>query len=124
MQYLILAIYWYSTKPIYLSMIPYAVFSFFHAITYLRQSVIPTFVPSVVPPPGSNIEPPPGIFLGISRGISRWVKANYDWAMGFVSTVEVVGIMGWLIVNAITFRISLLTPLVFSQFLRLRYGFP
>ncbi|GAA5979798.1 hypothetical protein JCM11641_002697 [Rhodosporidiobolus odoratus] len=130
-QYLLLAGWWFVQKPITLTLLPFCTFSLFHTLTFLRTSVLPK-VPS--PTPGqkksatgtpaatataSGVPDAPGV--KVSRGIQTWVKAHYEQAMLFVAFIEVVGVFGRLLLGAITFQNSLLSPLFFAHFLRLRY---
>ncbi|GAA6003395.1 hypothetical protein JCM10207_000313 [Rhodosporidiobolus poonsookiae] len=123
-QYLLLALYWFLQKPIYVTLIPFATFSLFHTLTFLRTSVLPK-VPSA--PAGSSsaakaaaAQPQtPGAKL--SKAIQVFVKSRYEQAMLFVAFAEVIVVFGRLVLGAITFQNSLLSPLFFAHFLRLRF---
>ncbi|GAA5944148.1 uncharacterized protein JCM15063_000161 [Sporobolomyces koalae] len=123
-QYLLLALYWFLTKPIALTLLPFATFSLFHTLTFLRTSVLPK-VPAT--PNGKNSgasaapQPPTSAGARLSKAIQTWVKANYETAMLFVAYIEVGLVFGRILLGAITFQNSLLTPLIFGHFLRLRY---
>ena len=56
----------------------------------------------------------------LSKSIQTWVKQNYDLAMRFVSYSEVI-IFIRVLFGAILFRNSLLAPLLYAHFLRLRF---
>ncbi|TKA53402.1 hypothetical protein B0A53_04388 [Rhodotorula sp. CCFEE 5036] len=133
-QYLLLALYWFlqaSLKPIYVTLIPFATFSLFHALTFVRTSVLPK------PPAGTGAKSTSGSGSGsgstqaqqqamsagaqASKMIQTWVKANYEKAMQFVAFVEVVVVFGRVLFGALLFQNSLLAPLFFAHFLRLRY---
>ncbi|SCZ92429.1 BZ3500_MvSof-1268-A1-R1_Chr5-2g07848 [Microbotryum saponariae] len=119
-QYLILAVYWFLQKPIYITLIPFATFSLFHTLTFVRTSVLPK--PPSTPAGASKTAAPPATGQAkLSKQIQTWVKANYEKAMLFVAFVEVVLVFGRVLLGAITFRNSLLAPLFFAHFLRLRY---
>ncbi|RUS17177.1 hypothetical protein BC937DRAFT_90299 [Endogone sp. FLAS-F59071] len=120
-QYLFLAFYWYSNAPIFFTLIPFATFSTFHTLSYLRTSIIPTLFPVVSVQAASSAPAPSGFSAQISQFIKQWTDHNYGPAMQFVSYVEVVGVMGRLLLGAITFQTSFLAPLVYAHFLRLRY---
>ncbi|ORY90835.1 hypothetical protein BCR35DRAFT_107887 [Leucosporidium creatinivorum] len=124
-QYLILAVYWFLQKPIYVTLIPFATFSLFHTLTFIRTTVLPK--PPATPAgaakgtTGATTAPPAPGTAKISKQIQAWVKAHYEQAMLFVSFVEVVVVFGRVFLGAITFQNSLLAPLFFAHFLRLRY---
>jgi hypothetical protein len=44
-QYLLLAMYWWFSKPIFFTLVPYVTFSLFHVLTFLRTTVIPMVFP-------------------------------------------------------------------------------
>ncbi|WFD34533.1 hypothetical protein MCUN1_001374 [Malassezia cuniculi] len=90
-QYLAIAIYWSWIKPI--SIIPAT-----------RSADGTTQVA------GGNA----------SKFIQTWVKENYDRAMRFVSYAE-VAIFARVFVGALLLRNSLIAPLLYAHFLRLRF---
>ncbi|CAO3694363.1 unnamed protein product [Umbelopsis ramanniana] len=122
-QYFMLAFYWYCNKPITVTLVPFATYSVFHASSYLRSNVIPTLFP--VTSSQSNGEAAAAANNAwqtkFQRKIKAWTDMRYGTAMKFVAQVEVVGVMGRLILGAITFQSSLLAPLLFAHFLRLRF---
>ncbi|RUP48265.1 hypothetical protein BC936DRAFT_144773 [Jimgerdemannia flammicorona] len=127
-QYLFLAFYWYSNSPILVTLIPFATFSAFHTLGYLRTNIIPTFFPTNATSQATNSAASSsaptssaGFPTQISLAIKKWTDQNYGPAMQFVSYIEVVGVMGRLLLGAITFQTSFLAPLVYAHFLRLRY---
>ncbi|GAA5885966.1 hypothetical protein JCM16303_003045 [Sporobolomyces ruberrimus] len=126
-QYLLLALYWFLTKPIALTLLPFATFSLFHTLTFLRTSVLPK-VPAAPSSSSKNsssssaaAQAPTSAGARLSKTIQTWVKANYETAMLFVAYIEVGLVFGRILLGAITFQNSLLTPLIFGHFLRLRY---
>ncbi|GAA6020165.1 hypothetical protein JCM11491_005551 [Sporobolomyces phaffii] len=125
-QYLLLALYWFLTKPIALTLLPFATFSLFHTLTFLRTSVLPK-VPATPSASSKNAASqqaqaaPASAGAKLSKAIQTWVKANYETAMLFVAYIEVGLVFGRILLGAITFQNSLLTPLIFGHFLRLRY---
>ncbi|GAA5913380.1 uncharacterized protein JCM6883_003058 [Sporobolomyces salmoneus] len=130
-QYLLLALYWFLTKPIAVTLLPFATFSLFHTLTFLRTSVLPK-VPTAPSKSSSSSssssssaaaaqQQPTSAGARLSKGIQTWVKANYETAMLFVAYIEVGLVFGRILLGAITFQNSLLTPLIFGHFLRLRY---
>jgi transmembrane protein 33 len=136
-QYLLLAVYWWFNKPIFVTLIPYVTFSLFHVLTFVRTTVIPMVFPhsSTTPSRSSSAEgsssssnasgtaaagansPPPA---KAAKFIQTWVKANYDPAMRFVAYSE-VAIFARVLFGAVLFKNSLLAPLFYAHFLRLRF---
>ncbi|KAK4049780.1 Transmembrane nucleoporin [Microbotryomycetes sp. JL221] len=118
-QYLLLALYWFMQKPIYVTLIPFATFSLFHTLTFFRTTVLPKPPTAAA---GSKTAPQPTTASAkLSKQIQTWVKANYEKAMLFVSFIEVVLVFGRILLGAITFQNSFLAPLFYAHFLRLRY---
>ncbi|WWC58604.1 uncharacterized protein I303_101147 [Kwoniella dejecticola CBS 10117] len=117
-QYAILALYWWIAKPVNISILPFATFSLFHCLTFMRTNIIPKFVPP--PPAGAQAQRPPVLLENISKKIQLWVKGNYDVAMRFVAYCELL-ICARLILGVLTFRQSFIAPLFMVHFVRLRY---
>jgi len=115
-QYFMLAFFWWSSKPIAFALLPYAIFSLFHALTFIRTTVMPQFLqPGPPAVAGGPPQPHP-----IAKKLQVWVKANYDSAMKVVAYTELV-ILVRVVLGAITFQNSLLSPVVYVHFLRQRY---
>ncbi|KAF9586051.1 hypothetical protein BGW38_010111 [Lunasporangiospora selenospora] len=119
-QYLLMAIFWWRSTPMLTPLIPYAIFAFFNALNYTRTNILPAIFP---PPPAGITDPTATRVTAISRKIQVWTEKNHASAMALVAYVEVVGVMGSLIIGAITFQSSLLSPVVYANFLRFRYFF-
>ncbi|KAJ7139907.1 hypothetical protein C8R44DRAFT_868003 [Mycena epipterygia] len=115
-QYFLLAFFWWSSKPIAMTLLPYAIFSLFHALTFTRTTLMPQFL-APGPPASAGGPPTPH---PIAKRLQAWVKANYDTAMKVVAYTELV-ILVRVFLGAITFQNSLLSPLIFAHFLRQRY---
>ncbi|KAJ3561025.1 hypothetical protein NP233_g10452 [Leucocoprinus birnbaumii] len=117
-QYFLLAIYWWSSrKPIAITLLPYMIFSLFHALTFTRTTLFPQFLP---PGPPATAGGAPGPHP-LAKKLQAWVKghiANYDSAMKVVAYTELVIFVR---VGAITFQNALLAPLIFAHFLRQPY---
>jgi hypothetical protein len=115
-QYFLLAFFWFTGKPVTMSLIPFAIFSLFHALTFTRTTLMPQFLPPTPPAQaGGNPTPHP-----LARKLQIWVKANYDKAMKAVAYAE-LAILVRVILGALTFQNSLLTPIFFAHFVRARY---
>ncbi|KAN0062977.1 Transmembrane nucleoporin [Thecaphora frezii] len=122
-QYLFLALYWFMNKPIFVTLIPYVTFSLFHVLTFVRTTVIPMAFPTPAPPAGGAAgaaAQPQVAPAKAAKFIQGWVKANYDPAMRFVAYAE-VAIFARVLFGALLFRNSLLAPLFYAHFLRLRF---
>ncbi|CAD6580631.1 MAG: hypothetical protein CYPHOPRED_001313 [Cyphobasidiales sp. Tagirdzhanova-0007] len=126
-QYLLLALYWnLAEKPIPLTLIPFATFSLFHTLTFVRSLLPkpPAAAKKTDKPSPAGQTPPAqagGMAVEINKRLQVWVKKNYEGAMLFVSYFEVIAVMGRVILGGVTFRNSLITPLFYAHFLRLRY---
>ncbi|KAL7423821.1 Transmembrane nucleoporin [Cryptotrichosporon argae] len=120
-QYGLLALYWFISKPINITILPFATFSLFHCATFFRTNILPKFIPK--PPagaPAGQARPPPGWADNLSRQIQLWVKGNYDKAMNFVAYAELL-VLARVALGALTFRSSLIAPIFLAHFIRLRY---
>ncbi|KAH9458000.1 hypothetical protein MJO28_005060 [Puccinia striiformis f. sp. tritici] len=117
-QYLVVALYWFFSKPIFVTLLPFAIFSTFHSLSFIRTTFLPK-VPSKKD--ASGAEQPQQVGVVLSRGIQSWVKQNYESAMYCVAFIEVLVIQGRVTLGALTFQNSFLHPLFFAHFLRLRY---
>ena len=113
-QYLVIALYWSYVKPIAITLIPFMTFSLFHLLTFTRATILPA-MSSTRAADGSA--QPGG---GASKMIQSWVKDNYDRAMRFVSYAE-LAIFARVLIGALLLRNSLIAPLLFAHFLRLRF---
>jgi len=115
-QYFLLALFWWTSKPITIALLPYAIFSLFHALTFTRTTLMPQFLPPGPPATaGGAPQPHP-----IAKKLQVWVKANYDTAMKVVAYTELV-IFVRVALGAITFQNAILSPLIYAHFLRQRY---
>ncbi|KAF8528056.1 hypothetical protein BU17DRAFT_81285 [Hysterangium stoloniferum] len=117
-QYFLLAMFWWFSKPIPVALLPYTVFSLFHALTFVRTTVLPMVLPPPPPAPGANAGAPPQSQIG--KAIHNWVKTNYDGAMRLTALAEFV-ILLRVVIGALTFQNSFLIPIVYAHFLRQRY---
>jgi hypothetical protein len=115
-QYFLLAFFWWSSKPIAITLLPYAIFSLFHALTFTRTTLMPQFLPPG--PPATNGGPPQP--HPIAKKLQLWVKSNYDTAMRAVAYIELL-IFLRVFLGAVTLQNSLLSPIVYAHFLRQRY---
>jgi len=120
-QYFLMAILWWFSKPLPLALVPYFVFSLFHGLSFARTNIIPKVFPPTAAPTGPNgaaTNGPP--VPALSRTIQVWVKANYDTAMVVVARLELL-ILLRAILGVLFRKNSLLVPIAYSHFLRSRY---
>lgn len=104
------------------TLVPYVTFSLFHVLTFFRTTVIPMAFPSAAPAPAGKTETAASQTAPAkaSKFVQTWVKKNYDPAMRFVAYSEVF-IFARILLGAVTLRNSLLAPLLYAHFLRLRF---
>lgn len=120
-QYFIMAVLWWFSKPLPLALVPYAVFSLFHALTFVRTTVLPLVIKAPPPPPRANGSAAPASTQSpIAKTIGTWVKANYDIAMVVVARLELI-ILARAVIGVPLFLNSLLIPIAYAHFLRSRY---
>lgn len=115
-QYFLLAFFWWTSKPITLTLLPYAIFSLFHALTFTRTTLMPQILPPT-PPANAGGQPTPHRF---AKKLQTWVKNNYDPAMKAVAFVELI-ILVRVVLGALFLQNSLLSPIIYAHFLRQRY---
>ncbi|KAF9557857.1 hypothetical protein CPC08DRAFT_819645 [Agrocybe pediades] len=115
-QYFLLAFFWWTSKPVAITLLPYMIFSLFHALTFTRTTLMPQFLPQG-PPTTAGGQPQPH---PLAKKLQAWVKANYDTAMKVVAFTE-LAILARVVFGTITFSNSLLAPIIFAHFLRQRY---
>ncbi|KAF9197025.1 hypothetical protein BGZ50_002736 [Haplosporangium sp. Z 11] len=102
-QYLLLAFFWWRSAPRLVALIPYAVYALFNALNYARINLMPE--------------------SALALKIKSWTEQNHGQAMVLVAYVEIIGVMGTLVLQALTFQGSLLWPIAYAFFLRFRYFF-
>ncbi|KAI1302857.1 hypothetical protein EDD11_005461 [Mortierella claussenii] len=133
-QYFLMAIFWWRATPMLAPLIPYTIYASLHVLVYLRTTLLPVAYPETVIQPGSAshpesdsvsnaADPKAAQAAGLSHKIEVWIEKNHAAAMAFVAYFEIIGVMGSLILGALTFQSSLLSPIVYANFLRFRYFF-
>ncbi|PVU96239.1 hypothetical protein BB561_001308 [Smittium simulii] len=126
-QYIILAVFLYTQRPIFVALVPFLIFSVFHASGYLRLTLIPAIYPTVsveienAKRAGSTSTTSLTFPAKVSMFLMSSFTNYYSSALKLVSLWEVSVIMVWVTLFALTFRISLFFPIVYAQFLRIRY---
>ncbi|RPB21979.1 hypothetical protein L211DRAFT_354948 [Terfezia boudieri ATCC MYA-4762] len=123
-QYLVMALIWLYSNSIWFALLPFAVYSTFHFLSYLRTNVIPTFAPAT-PAPGSNPAASPGprptVQHPLSEYIAKFVRQNYDTSMHLVSNLEIF-LWARVFLGALVFKNSWVLLLCYTLFLRIRYA--
>ena len=143
-QYLLLVLYWWTQKPIVLTILPFATFSIFHirastsaddradrAVTFVRTTFLPK--PPAAAKDGKTAPAPTSAGAQLSKQIQTLVKTHYEHAvrptfldarltaqMLFVSYIEIL-IMLRVIVGTVLRWNSFIAPILFAGFLRLRF---
>ncbi|TFY78681.1 hypothetical protein EWM64_g5334 [Hericium alpestre] len=115
-QYFMLAMFWWTSKPVAIALLPYTIFSLFHALTFTRTTLMPQLL-AQGPPTTPNGAPQPH---PLAKRLQVWVKANYDRAMKVVAYTEVL-ILIRVLLGALTLQNSFLTPIAYAHFVRMRY---
>ena len=129
-----MSLYLTSSRSTTVALLPYAIFSLFHALTFTRTTLMPQFLPPGQPATsGGAPQPHP-----LAKKLQAWVKgysknsspgamrlsficaANYDSAMRVVAYTELV-IFVRVLLGALTFQNALVSPLIYGHFLRQRY---
>ncbi|KAI9500355.1 Transmembrane nucleoporin [Coemansia spiralis] len=124
-EYLLLAFYWYVNRPIWVTLIPFVVFSLFHVLTYVRSTLIPTIfplVPAEIQRARQTEQPAMSMAARVSKAMGEWSSKYYTPALREVGVWEAAGICVWLCVGALTLQSPLTAPVVYFQFLRMRYA--
>ena len=101
-----MALCWLYSKPVFFALFPFAVYSTFHFLTYLRQNLIPAVQ-----------SPPPAI----AETISKFVKNNYDASMHLVANLEVF-LWARVFLYCLVFQNSWVLLALYTIFLRARYA--
>lgn len=114
-----MALIWLYSKPIFYALLPFAVYSTFHFLTYLRTNLLPT----ILPPPPSSVASPGGAKpqSALSEFIAKFVKNNYDYSMHLVANLELF-LWARIFCGAIIFRNSWILLAIYTVFLRTRYS--
>ncbi|KAM6497929.1 Uncharacterized protein family UPF0121 [Amanita muscaria] len=115
-QYFVMAFFWWSSKPVTLALLPYAIFSLFHWLTFTRTTLLPQILPSGPPVNGSGAPQP----HPIAKKLQSWVKDNYDGAMRIAAYVELL-ILLRVVLGLLFLQNSFMAPIIYAHFLRQRY---
>jgi len=110
LQYMILALVWMTSPPFFVLLLPYAMFSFFHALEYITGVLFPLFVPN----PSESQK----ALIAKAKNI---INVYQPVTLQFIARLEVVGILPLLLVMVLFRRATFIQPFIFVQFLRFRY---
>jgi len=110
LQYLLLAIVWMTSPPFIMLLIPYTIFSFFHALDYCLNVLFPLFVPN-----------PSNSQKTLVEKIRSFFNTYQPLSIHFIGRLEVVGILPLLIILVLCRRARFIQPFIYVQFLRFRY---
>ncbi|CAO3682643.1 unnamed protein product [Rhizopus stolonifer] len=116
-QYFVLALYWFISSPITVTLIPFFTFSAFHALGYVRTNIIPSVFPTSRN--SSNADAALTWQAKTQQTIKAWSDKYYSIAMRFVAHSEVTIIALRLFLGL--FRLKFVPIFLFAQFLRFRY---
>lgn len=78
-----MALLWLFSRQYPLAMLPYAVYSIFHVLTYTRGILLPTIQPPAAAPAGQKPQA-----SALADTIGRFVKDYYDASMSIVAGLE------------------------------------
>ncbi|KAK9461070.1 uncharacterized protein V1516DRAFT_674948 [Lipomyces oligophaga] len=105
-QYLLIALLWFISKPLFFTTLPFAIYSAFHVLTYLRTNLLPAL--------GQASSAP------LPTKIQTFVDNYNDKCTSLVANLELV-LFVRLFLRALTFRRgSWITLLIYGSFVRLR----
>lgn len=117
-----MALVWLCSREIFLALLPFAIYSFFHVATYTRTYLIPTIQPPKPTEAGSPSSRTAPKQSPIAETIGRFVKKYYDAGMGIVASLE-LSLLIRLVGTAFTFSSGSWVLLVtYFWFFRARYS--
>lgn len=111
-----MALVWLFSRQIPLAVLPFAVYSVFHVLTYVRTNLLPTIQPQAT---SDGSKPKPS---GLSEAIGKFVKEYYDGSMTLVAVLE-IALWFRVIGSALLFQKgSWILLAVYTVFFRARYA--
>ncbi|ORX93326.1 hypothetical protein K493DRAFT_375377 [Basidiobolus meristosporus CBS 931.73] len=112
-QYFVMTIIWLLSSPVLITLIPFGAYSSFHVIDYIRTTMLPILFPTA---------DKRGVSEQSIGAVKQFEDAYYEKCIGFISYIEVLGVMLILLKETFTLRISPLAVFFYGNFLRLRYA--
>ncbi|KAF2089504.1 hypothetical protein K490DRAFT_36830 [Saccharata proteae CBS 121410] len=115
-QYLLMALVWLVSRQVSLAVLPFAVYSVFHVLTYTRTNLLPVLQPQPVGADGKAQA------SSLSNNIGKFVKEYYDASMTLVAVLE-IALWFRILGSAILFQKgSWILLVVYTVFFRTRFG--
>ncbi|KAJ4300096.1 Transmembrane nucleoporin [Collariella sp. IMI 366227] len=124
-QYLLMALVWLFMPQYPLALLPYGIYSVFHVASYVRQTLIPTFIPGqkITPAAGSPPNSKPQYTQHpAADAIGNFVKRYYDSSMSIVSSLEIALWIRILLAAIFFQRRSWILFALYTAFLRARFA--
>ncbi|SCU99949.1 LANO_0F04478g1_1 [Lachancea nothofagi CBS 11611] len=107
-MYVAIALMWFLTPRLTVTMVPYVVFSFFHFLTYLKSVILPQVF---------EIGPD----SRLSTIIDRFIRENNDRSMVWSSFSELVCVIVVLVRALLWYPRSWIVAVVYCLFIKIRY---
>jgi hypothetical protein len=89
-QYTTLAMVWYTHEPVVVALVPFFIFSNFHAVNFVTTTLVKSLYPSV------NARDKP-LMVRVCERVDKVVKEYYLNAMRFAALWEVAVVMPWVL---------------------------
>ncbi|KAI8646760.1 hypothetical protein BD408DRAFT_409688 [Parasitella parasitica] len=105
-QYLIVAVFFLFSTRIAVTLVPFFIYSVFHVLEFVNADLIPNLAPHQAK---------------LQSTINDIAAKHHDTSMALAAKVEVCGVMTRLVLGLFVFQSSILSVLVYTQFLRMRY---
>ncbi|KAI8872955.1 hypothetical protein GQ42DRAFT_131642, partial [Ramicandelaber brevisporus] len=118
-MYAVMAFYWWVSSPVMISLLPYAMYSHYHVLSFFVSAIIPVIAPGV---PGElNAQPHLSAAAQVSTLIMKYVNGQCQAIIHQVPNVEVYIVGPVILLMAITFQWSPFVLFTYAAFLRFRY---
>lgn len=118
-SYALLAFYWLLLEPLAVTLVPFALFSVCHYVSYFRQQILPALYPGL----GKELKARTGTPSTPAKVAIMLDDLQTKYAVPVINTAamsEVYLVPVTLILKTFTFRISFLSLFFYAQFLRQR----
>lgn len=112
-----MALVWLFSRQIPLAILPFADYSVFHVLTYIRGNLLPVLQPQPAAAPGAKPKQ-----SALAESIGRFVKEYYDMSMTIVAILE-IALWFRVLGSALLFQKgSWILFLIYTVFFRARYA--
>lgn len=118
-SYAFLAIYWLINKPVFVALLPFSAYSFFHFTGYLQSTIMPIAFPNIKKELESKTQTP-SLPTRVSFTLKKLSDQYSAKAIQTASLMEVSLVPLYLILCIITFSLSIFSLFFYGQFLRQR----